>query len=190
MRRAFAWLVALPLIGGATAAAHALDYRLVVPNPTARATLLAATGHGTEDWLPLGLGAGAAAVLVALTIRAVELRGRRRAPSVAPFLVLPSLSFVAQEHLERFLHDGTFPWHLVTDPTFAPGLALTIPFGFAAYLAARALLYVARAVVQAFEPHTFSHLAGVQIVAPHSATVVRVPVLASRHATRGPPAVR
>jgi hypothetical protein len=190
MRRAFAWLVALPLIGGATAAAHALDYRLVVPNPTARATLLAATGHGTEDWLPLGLAAGAAAVLVALTIRAVELRGPRRAPSVAPFLMLPSLAFVLQEHLERFLHDGTFPWHLVTDPTFAPGLALTIPFGFAAYLAARAILYVARAVVQVFEPHSFSYLAGLRTVALHSVAVVRLPVLASRHATRGPPAVR
>ncbi len=184
MRRAAAWLVALPLMLAATTAAHALDYRLVVPNAGARETLLAATGHGSGDWLPLLLAASIATAVVALA------GSRSAAPRIGPFLALPSLTFVLQEHLERLLHDGVFPWHLVSDPTFAPGLALTIPFGFAAYFAARAILYVARAAAQVLEPIRFASFAEAPRHAPRSATVRLVPVLASQHATRGPPAVR
>ncbi len=39
---------AVPLTAAATVAAHALDYRLVVPNADARRALLAATGHDYE----------------------------------------------------------------------------------------------------------------------------------------------
>jgi hypothetical protein len=178
MRRLAAWAVALPLILSATAAAHALDYYLVVPDASARATLLAATGH--TDWLPLVLALAAAAGLAALRPRV----------SVGVFLVLPSLTFVVQEHLERLLHDGTFPWHLASDPTFAPGLALTIPFGFAAYFAASALLRAARAVATIFEASQFTSLAPAPLLTPRGVAIVRLPVLASRAATRGPPAVR
>jgi hypothetical protein len=180
MRRAAAWLVALPLMLAATAAAHALDYRLVVPNAGARATLLAATGHGSGDWVPLLLAASISTAVVA----------RAGAHRIGPFLALPSLTFVLQEHLERLLHDGAFPWHLVGDPTFAPGLALTLPFGFAAYFAARAILYAARAAAQILEPIRFTSFAEVRAPVPSGATVLLVPVLASRRATRGPPAVR
>jgi hypothetical protein len=184
MRHAVAWLLALPLVLAATSAAHALDYRLVVPNAGARATLLAATGHGAGDWLPLLL-----ATSISLTIIALATSGTG-APRIGPFLAAPSLVFVLQEHLERLLHDGSFPWHLVTDPTFAPGLALTIPFGFAAYFAARAILYAARAAAQVLEPIRFSSFTEALPLAPASATVLLVPVLASQRATRGPPAVR
>jgi hypothetical protein len=184
MRRAAAWLVALPLMLSATAAAHALDYRLVVPDAGARATLLAATGHNSSDWLPLVLAAGAATALVALA------GSRGTTPRVGPFIALPSLTFVLQEHLERLMHDGAFPWHLAGDPTFAPGLALTIPFGFAAYFAARAVLDAAQAIGIALEPRRFAYLTATQLPTPVGAVAVRVPVLASLHATRGPPAVR
>jgi hypothetical protein len=180
MRRVAAWLVALPLMLAATAAAHALDYLLVVPDAGARDTVLAATGHGSGDWLPLLL---AASISTAVVARA----GARR---IGPFIALPSLTFVLQEHLERLLHDGSFPWHLASDPTFAPGLALTIPFGFAAYFAARAILYVARAAAQVLDPGRFTSFAELTAGAPESATLLLVPVLASQRATRGPPAVR
>jgi hypothetical protein len=93
MRRAIAWLVAVPLMAGATFAAHVLDHRLVVPNAGARAALLAATGHGYVTWLPLVLALLAASALVALAGGAAELRADAR-PAVAPFLALPSLAFV------------------------------------------------------------------------------------------------
>ena len=184
MRRAAAWLVALPLMLAATAAAHALDYRLVVPGADGRETLLAATGHGSGDWLPRLLAATIATAIVAIA------RSGSGAARIGPFLALPSLSFVLQEHIERFLHDGAFPWHLAGDPTFAPGLALTIPFGFAAYFAARAILYVARAAAQALEPIRFASFPQVRPHVPAGATTLLVPVLASQHATRGPPAAR
>jgi hypothetical protein len=190
MRRQIAWLVALPLMAAATVAAHALDYRLVVPHAGPRATLLAATGHSYGAWLPLAIALLVASALVALAGGAAELRARAPQPAVAPFLVLPSLAFALQEHLERLLHDGAFPWHVVTDPTFAPGLALTLPFGFAAYFAARAVLHVARAVALAFEPTRFTTLPVVALAQPQPVVLVRARVLSSRHATRGPPARR
>jgi hypothetical protein len=177
-------------MAGATISAHALDYRLMVPNADARAALLSATGHNYGAWLPLLLALLIATALVALAGGAAELRARAPRPAVAPFLVLPSLAFVLQEHLERLLHDGAFPWHVVTDPTFAPGLALTLPFGFAAYFAARAVLHVARAVALVFEPARFTQLFVSAIAAPRPVALVRARVLSSRHATRGPPAGR
>jgi hypothetical protein len=190
MRRALAWLVAVPLMGAATMAAHALDYRLVAPDASARSTLLAATGHSYQAWLPFALAALSASAVIALARGAAELRARAHKPAVAPFLVLPSLAFLLQEHLERLLHDGAFPWHAVTDPTFAPGLALTLPFGFAAYFAARAILHVARAVALAFEPACFTSFPVVVAARPREPMLVRARVPASRHATRGPPARR
>jgi hypothetical protein len=190
MRRALAWLVAMPLMAAATLAAHALDYRLVAPDAGARATLLAATGHSYEAWLPFALAVLSASAVVALAGGAAELRRGTPRPAVAPFLVLPSLAFVLQEHLERFLHDGAFPWHAVADPTFARGLALTLPFGFAAYFAARVVLLVARAVALAFEPAGFSAPPVAAIAQPRPVALARARVLASRHATRGPPARR
>jgi len=109
VRRLAAWCVAVALAVAATMAAHALDYRLVEPNPHARALLLAATGHGYEDWLPPALavlGAAAVSALPAAAIGDSRLRAQR-------FLVVPPLVFTLQEHLERLLHDGTVPWHAV-----------------------------------------------------------------------------
>jgi hypothetical protein len=188
MRRALAWTVAMPLMAAAPVAAHTLDYRLVEPNAGARAMLLAATGHAYEAWVPLALGALAAAALVGLVSSAAELRARAPRHALWPFLVLPSFAFVLQEHLERLIHDGVFPWHAIADPTFAPGFALTMPFGFAAYFAARVILRVARAVALAFEPSSFPPLPALVLERPGSVALVRARLGTTGRATRGPPA--
>jgi hypothetical protein len=190
MRRALVWIVAVPMMVGGTWAAHALDYRLAVPDPGARATLLAATGHGYEEWLPLAAAVAIAGLLIALVRAAEQLRAGYTRPSAWPFLLLPPLSFATQEHIERLLHDGSFPWHAAAEPTFARGVALTAPFGLAAYLAARVILRVARALALALAPARPILLALRPAALPRAVAPARVRVASSARRTRGPPSFR
>ena len=115
MRRSLAWLVAVPLMLAGSEAAHALAYRLAYPELHVRVHVLLVTGHGYLRWLPLVLGIAAAVVALSLLVTAVD-AARGRAPRGLPawaFALLPPLAFVVQEHLERLLHTGVFPWHEV-----------------------------------------------------------------------------
>jgi hypothetical protein len=189
VRRAVVWIVALPLTAAATLAAHSLAYRLAVPDAGARDTLLAATGHGYEDWVPLFLALSTAAAVAATASAARELGERTPRPAAWPFLLLPPFAFTAQEHLERLLAEGRVPWTAVVERTFLPGLLLTVPFGMAAYLAARLLLRVASSVARALAPPRLQLVATIAARPSASIDVVPVSVLASRHPTRGPPHV-
>lgn len=143
------WLVVAPLAAVASQCAHWLAYRLTEPDGHAREQLLAATGHGYLDLLPLAGGIAGALVLAALGVQATAAaRGAVKQASVArwPFALVPPLAFVLQEHVERLVHDGAVPLHAFTEKTFVAGLALQVPFGVAAWLAARLLLGAARAV--------------------------------------------
>jgi hypothetical protein len=190
MRRSLAWAVAVPMMLCGTWAAHAVDYRMAVPNPEARATLLAATGHGYDEWLSLVLAISIACLLIALVRSADDLRAGSTRPSAWPFLLLPPLTFAAQEHLERLFHDGSFPWHAAAEPTFARGVALTVPFGFVAFVAARLILRVARAVACALAPARAVLLGLRPPALPRAAAPARVRVASSAHPTRGPPRFR
>jgi hypothetical protein len=183
--------VVLALIG--SQAAHSLDYWFVAPEPHAHAELLARTGHGYLEQLPFAVGCGVALIVVALCLRVLEGARVRRAQrlSYSLFALVPPLSFALQEHLERWFHDGSFPWQAVREPTFGLGLLLTLPFGLLAFVVARALLSFAEA---------FGRRCGFRRTPPASeeqpAEPVpsaeperpRIPVLALRAAKRGPPA--
>ena len=54
------------------------------------------------------------------------------------------VGFAFQEYLERWLAWGFFPWYAAEQPTFVIGVALQLPFGVLAYLAARFLLRAAK----------------------------------------------
>jgi hypothetical protein len=69
-------------------------------------------------------------------------------PKVWMFAVLAPATFVAQEHLERWFHDGAFPWGAALEGTFVVGLLLQLPFALAAYALARLLLGVTRALAR------------------------------------------
>jgi hypothetical protein len=154
MRRLLAWLVCVPIIAAATQVAHAAGYRLVAPDPAARAELLHHTGHGYLSALSFALGIGWAAVLIGFATLAFQAaRGRVSVrPSAMPFALLGPVTFVLQEHIERLIHDGSFPVRAVLEPTFGIGLALQVPFALAAFLVARLLLRAAECLGRILSP--------------------------------------
>jgi hypothetical protein len=191
MRRSLAWLSVLPLILAGSQVAHVLAYRWVYPSAHVRLQELLSTGHGYMDRLPLVFGIAAAVAFVSLLVAIADVaRGRSlRALPAWAFALLPLLTFVVQEVLERSLHTGTFVWQAVESPTFVPGLLLQLPFAAAAYLIARLLLRTVR---------TVGRLIGARrtVYAPRRAAAIRLPVavclprlapLAGAAAGRAPP---
>ena len=130
------WLLSLSLMGGGSLCAHGLAYRIAVPDP--------AFTKGAHSYL----AAAPAFLALCLTVSLAALvgfavagaRGERLQPAPAwVFALLPPLGFALQEHLERLLHDGSFPLLAALEPTFLVGLLLQLPFALAALAAARAL---------------------------------------------------
>jgi hypothetical protein len=113
--------------------------------------VLAETGHGYFAYAPIALGFLLAIQLLVIGVEVVDhVRGRRfrRLPPWA-FVLIPALGFTLQEHLERFLAAGVFPWWTVLEPTFWRGLVLQVPLGLLAYLIVRLLERTARLVATA-----------------------------------------
>jgi hypothetical protein len=188
-RRGTAWIVTLLLAAVGTQVAHVLDYWLVAPDHHEREELLRSTGHGYTGHVPLAIGLALASVLVLLV------RGARRADAhrgLWAFALVAPVVFATQEHAERFVHDGRFPWSASLDRTFALGLVLQLPFALAAYALARLLVTAARAVgrVLGALPHTspgLPHALPRPVVGVH---LVRLAPLALGYAERGPPLAR
>jgi hypothetical protein len=147
MRRLLAWPIALPLAVIGTLTGHSVGYRAAVPDGPTREHLLATTGHGYLEYAPLVVGLGSVAVLLAFCAAVVSsFRRRRIGSSVHVVLVaaIPPLAFVAQEFLERYLHDGRFGAELLVSAPFLVGLAVQLPFALLAAAIAYALTAVAR----------------------------------------------
>ena len=148
MRRALTWLLALPLIVVGSEVAHGLAYWWAYPIANVRDAILAHTGHGYLSYAPMLLSFVAALellVVVVLVWDSVRGHAGRGLPAWV-FLWLPVLGFVLQEHLERLIATGSFPWWAVEAPTFWRGLVLQLPLGLAAYAVARLLRRAAEAV--------------------------------------------
>jgi hypothetical protein len=192
MRRSLAWLVAVPLMLVGSEAAHALAYRFAYPDLHVRVQALLVTGHGYLRWLPLAFGVVAAVVALSLFVTAVDAacgRAPRGLPAWA-FALLPPVAFVVQEHLERLLHTGVFPWQEFGTPTFVPGLAFQLPFALLAYVIARLLLRTAehagRAVARVAPPRP--RLTAIVLAAPAAEPPLpRAAVISIGLAKRGPP---
>jgi len=145
--RLFAWLLTVSLAVAGSQVAHVLTYRLVAPNADQRAHLLADTGHAYMANLPLALALCTVVALLALLGQARGARaGRTSGLAAWHFALIAPLVFCCQEHFERLIHDGTFPWDAALQRTFVVGLVLQLPFALAAFLLARLLLRAAAAV--------------------------------------------
>lgn len=128
--------------------AHGIAYWWAYPAASLRLTALASSGHGYLAYAPTALGfLGAVQAISFVVVVLDKVRGRpvRNLPAWA-FLFIPTLGFVLQEHIERFLTSGVFPWWTVVEPSFWRGLVLQVPLGLAAYLVAAVLLRTATVV--------------------------------------------
>ena len=191
MRRTLAWLVAVPLMLAGSQVAHVVAYRWMYPDARVRLAELLASGHSYMDYAPSALAFAGAALFLSLLLVAAD-AARKRPPRALPpwvFALVPPLAFLMQEHLERWLHTGVFPWFMVLDPTFLPGLLLQLPFGLAAYLAARLLLRAAERLGCALAPATLRVAGATRTVsAPRpDLPLPRRSVLGACAAERGPP---
>jgi hypothetical protein len=192
MRRSLAWLVAIPLMLAGSQVAHVLAYRIVYPVAGIRLHALIETGHGYMSLLPLAIGTSGAIVtlsLAASVLDTVRGKGVRTAPPWA-FALLPVAAFAFQEYLERWLAWGFFPWYAAEQPTFVIGVALQLPFGALAYLAARFLLRAAKRLGRTLASDPPPRLAPVAwpVLVPAGQPLPRLSSLLSRRlGRRGPP---
>lgn len=149
MRRAIALLICIPLAVLGVLVAHQGSYLLVAPQEHSQ--LLADTGHGYLQHSMTVLSVLSAAVCVGILLSVVgNWRGRTAAAIPTwPFAMMGPAAFALQEHMERLLHDGMFPWTAALEPTFALGLLLQLPIALAAWLVAHLLLRVTRVLVGA-----------------------------------------
>jgi hypothetical protein len=192
MRRSLAWLVAVPLMLAGSQVAHVLAYRIVYPQAGLRLHALIETGHSYMDALPLVLGVAGAVVVLSLAATVADAargRGVRPLPPWA-FALLPIAGFGLQEYLERWLTWGFLPWSAAAQPTFMIGIALQLPFGALAYLAARLLLRTAKRLgrrLARVSPPRLRHAASPLLV-PATQPLPPLPSLLSRRlGRRGPP---
>lgn len=190
-RRRLAWLVSFPLMAVSSLLAHSASYRLVVSEEGERARLLADSGHGYLAFGPLLLAASLTLVLLGLTALAFEGalgRSRPRSSSSWPFAVLPVLGFVVQEHLERLIHDGGFPFEAALEPTFLVGVLLQVAFAVAALMLARALAGAAHTLGRALVGEIRdARVAAPFALAPFGIALPPTALLALGHAERAPP---
>jgi hypothetical protein len=190
MSRWLTWLLTVPLMTAGLLAGHTVAYRVAIRDPHEREHALEATGHGYLAYVPVVAGVCLALALGALVLRALAaFRGQRhRAAPPAAFALLPVLAFVTQEHAERAVHSGNIPWTAALELTFAVGLAVQLPFAFAALLLAEVLDSLAQAVgvaLAAAPPSTRLPLPAA--VALAHAQLPRVPILARGYGGRAPP---
>ncbi|HEY4414013.1 MAG TPA: hypothetical protein VGN06_13545 [Gaiellaceae bacterium] len=148
MRRGLTWLLVLPAIVVGSQLAHGIAYWWAYPVARLRLTALASSGHGYLAYAPAAIGFLSAVQAIAFAVTVLDkARGRpvRNLPAWV-FLFIPMLGFLLQEHIERFLTSGVFPWWTVLEPSFWRGLVLQVPLGVAAYLVAAVLLRTATVV--------------------------------------------
>ena len=170
MQRTQAWLAISPIIAAGVLAAHALAYRLT-GTP-------AGLSHDYFDHTPQLL-----LVLALVGVIGAGIAAELRLPPAWPFPVVAIATFVAQEHLERFVHTGQLPW-LLTSPVFVVGVLLQAPIALLAWAVAHRTLR-AVADVRVRRPRISHALVG--IAAPVSVEVA--PVAARPLPPRGPPSV-
>jgi len=192
VRRLGVWCLTLPLALVGTEVAHALAYHLAYPEAAVRFRVLAQTGHGYFDLLPLALGlVGATLLLGFLADVATTARGRStRSLPIWAFMLVPPLAYTIQELSERWLYGSNAPWLVVLQPTFRYGILLQLPFALLAFLVAWLLLRASVSLGRAIRLRAAVRSRRLPDRARPSFTGLRIPrpsLHALGHATRGPP---
>lgn len=192
MKRQLPWLIALPLAVVGTVAGHSVGYWAAVPDEQERAHVLASTGHGYLDYVPLVLalcGAFAALGFVAHALAAFRGGDPKGGTRIKLVAALAPAAFVLQELIERYVHDGHVHWQFVVSAPFLLGLATQLPFALLAAAIAFALATAARRVAHAIRAARLPRPRGVALSFRSwlSVDLRPEPVLARGYAGRGPP---
>lgn len=190
-RRRIAWVVSLALMAIGGLVAHALAYQLAGAEAPAGHTREHAEAHGYLAVWPICVATCGTIVLVALTALVLTRAWTSRpvSPPLWLFTLLPPFGFVVQEHGERLLVTGAFPFAAALEPTFALGLVLQIPFALAAYVAARMLIAVTVAVARRFRRESQRRRSAGAPAPPRPASfrVAPISALALGYGGRAPP---
>ena len=174
-------------------AAHAVSYPLVAVRAEGSGHELAersSSGPTSQVVLLLGVLAALGVVAGASWVLACARGHRRRGAPPWLFFVLPPLAFSLQELSERLLRAEAAPFQAALEPRFLFGLALQVPFGLIALLAARLLLRVVERVASALGrpgPITVGRLRPLLARFPVACELPRIPALALGYPQRGPP---
>ena len=117
-----------PVLAAGVLVSHALAYRVT---GTSTERFHAYLEHAPQVLLLL--------VFCGIALGGFGRRGQAPAPYVFPLVAMTT--FAVQEHLERLVHEGTFPF-LLTSPAFVVGVLLQVPVALGAWVFARWLLAV------------------------------------------------
>ncbi len=184
----------MPLVAAGSLVAHALAYRLAVPDEHAREFAYEHSGHDYLAYAPFVFAVCLALVLAAVIARTMQAAAGRARGHIAlwPFLVLPLVLFTTQEHIERLVSSGSFPFGAMLEPTCIAGVALQLPLGLIAYGIARALVRFADELGQILATRPRRRHGRLKVLCgppPSPVELPRIPVLALQRAGRAPPVV-
>ncbi len=192
MHRRLPWIIALPLMVAGSVGAHVLARIFMgahVSEGSKETAERASTGVAGHTVMLIGIVA--ALTFVACVIRLISIIRRRAGSGTSPglFFVLPPLAFVLQEIVERLFHAEAAPFQSAFEPRFLIGLALQIPLGLVALLAARILLRVAARIARALSPSPSIPMGRRSPVTrrPTVCELPRISALALGYPQRGPP---
>lgn len=176
------WLLALPLLVGASEGAQALLDRFS-PASYRGAELLQ---HGRAVEVLAGLS------IVALILAGCGLVGgpvaRSRCASLPAysFALVPVGLYTLQEHIEYWLAHGLSGTPATQTP-FLTGLLLQLPFALAAYVVARLLIRVAARIASAAPRAPWPRLAPSTLRAPVTIWLPSPALVGGARLSRGPP---
>jgi hypothetical protein len=182
------WSLMLPMLVATETVGHALVARFLDPHGE-RHMLLARTTQDYLEYLYAAIVICLALGIAALARRAfASFRGLGPRPLPAWRLAaIPSVAFVAQEHVESFLHNGDSGWFVTAEPLVLFGAALQLPFGLVAVWLVRTLLRAAEGLGYVLARQARIRERPVHLVHGPQAGPIRLLGLARGLAERAPP---
>lgn len=177
------WLAVLPLLVAGSEAAQAVLDRFTTASY--RGAELLEPSHANAL---LGIAGIGALLLGSGFVGHVASGCRSRAISLWIFCLVPPVLFIVQEHVEYWVGHGGLAGSPAKQSAFLLGLALQAPFTLLAYIAARLLMRLAKAIADRLQPAPLvSEPSAPLALRDRNRSPRRVQLEGSR-VTRGPPA--
>jgi hypothetical protein len=138
------WSLTIPALILGETFGHAFVVRIFDPNGD-RHALLARTAEDYLTYLYAAIAICFTLALAALVRRAFASFHGRTARSLPSWQLagIPAVAFIAQEHLESFLHNGELNWLTFAEPTVLLGAVMQLPCGLLALWLVRTLIRAA-----------------------------------------------